>query len=214
MTTFDDGLDFESRGQELKRAPGKGSHATSTNQRNALQEGVSLSILCEIFHKDKKDARKALQQCPVKELRNGWPVYDIGEAARFLVDPVVDVESYIKKLRPNDLPTYLQSEFWKAQNGRLKFLEDSGDLWRTQRVAEVLNDVAMVVRQRVVLVSDAVERQVGLNEAQRKLIQQMMDGLLADIQEKVNQAFADYDPSEDHDQVDVSVTATAFTDDE
>ena len=43
---------------------------------------------------------------------------------------------------PGDLPAPLQAQYWNAQNSMLKYKENSGDLWRTQKV--VVNGVDLL----------------------------------------------------------------------
>lgn len=203
-TKKDDGLGFmipaaDDRIPSTLAGAGSGhAHAYSTMQRDALQAGISLSVLCEIFGKDKRDAKERLRNCQPSGMRAGFPIYDLSEAARYLVDPVIDVEEFIKTLRPQDLPVALQSEYWKGQNQRLKYEEDVGDLWRTAQVQTVFADCFRVIRQTVSLFSETVERQIGLTEDQRKLIVQMTDSLLADAGDAVAKHFKDYKGDSDH----------------
>ncbi len=194
-TIEDDGLGDDLAEQTV---PIAGVNSYSARQREAIQAGFSLSVLCEIFGKDKRDGRARLKDLQPSGYRAGFPVYDLKEAARYLVDPVVDVEEFIKKLRPQDLPMALQSEFWKAQNARLKFEEDTGNLWRTEKVVAVLADVFRTIRQTVSLFSEAIERQTDLTEKQRQLIIQLTDGLLNDIGDALAKNFEGYDGSQDH----------------
>jgi hypothetical protein len=199
LTSADDGLDADVLPELSERPlPTAGTHAYSSQQREAMMAGLSLSVLCEIFGKDKREAKARLKEVQPMGMRAGFPVYDLKEAARYLVDPVVDVEEFIKKLRPQDLPMALQAEFWKGQNQRLKFEEETGELWRTSQVQTVLADTFRVVRQTVSLFSEAVERQVGLTEEQRKLLTNMCDGLLEDTGKAIVSQFKNYDPSKDH----------------
>ena len=51
---------------------------------------------------------------PVKK-RQGWPIYDLAEAASRLATPTEDqLMRYIKRMPANKLPVHLQKEFWDA----------------------------------------------------------------------------------------------------
>lgn len=150
-----------------------------------LNRGVPMSTLSRIFRMEVDTARRKLAGVkPIGE-RNGYPTYSVAEAAEYLVSPKIDVEAYLKKLRPQDMPQGIQKQFWDAQNARLKFMADAKHLWRTDTIQYALSDIFKTVRQRVLLFSDTVERQTGLTEEQRNLVQGMADGLLDDLRESI-----------------------------
>ena len=150
-----------------------------------LNKGVPISTMARIFRTEVDTARRKLAGLkPIGE-RNGYPTYNVAEAAEYLISPKIDVEAYLKKMRPQDMPQAIQKQFWDAQNARLKFMADAKHLWRTDTIQYALSDIFKTVRQRVLLFSDTVERQTGLTEEQRNLVQGMADGLLDDLRESI-----------------------------
>lgn len=166
-----------------------------------LMKGLPVSTIARLFRMEVDTVRRKIRDLkPVGE-RNGYPLYNVAEAAEFLVQPKVDLEAYLKKLRPQDMPQGIQKQFWDAQNGRLKFMADAGHLWRTDRVQHVVADAFKVIRQRVLLFADTVDRQTGLEEAQRAIVQNMADGLLNDLHDAIIEHFKNLPPDMERDEI-------------
>lgn len=162
-------------------------------QRLIIDKGVSRSLLAEIFHRAMRTVEERTRGLKPKSFRAKNPQYDLGEAAAVLVDPKIDIAEWVKSLRPNDLPTYLQSEFWKAQRNRQQYEAEAGEMWRTERVQAVLVDVAKTIAQQIKLMTDNVDQQATLSQAQREIVQNLCDSLLASIGEALMEYAAGYD---------------------
>ena len=166
-----------------------------------LMKGLPVSTISRLFRMEVDTARRKIRDLkPVGE-RNGYPLYNVAEAAEFLVQPKVDLEAYLKKLRPQDMPQGIQKQFWDAQNGRLKFMADAGHLWRTDKVQRAVADLFKVVRQRTMLFADTVDRQTGLTDEQRAIVQAMADGLLNDLHDAVIEHFKNLPVDGDRDEI-------------
>lgn len=175
---------------------------TGLHKRRAeIASGLPVTELAKIFRTNNLNVRRKLASVkPIGE-RAGDPVYDIADAAACLVKPRVDLAEYIKTLRPADVPVALQKQFWDAQLGRQKFEEQAGQLWRTEKVQTAVGDMFKVVRQKVRLFADAVDRESALNEEQRVILTRMSDELLEDMFKAVVEHFTDYDSSEERDDI-------------
>lgn len=175
---------------------------TGLHKRRAeIASGLPVTELAKLFRTSLLNVRRKLANVrPIAE-RAGDPVYDIAEAAEWLVKPKVDVAEYIKSLRPADVPVALQKQFWDSQLGRQKFEENAGHLWRTEKVQMAVGDLFKVIRQKVRLFSDSVERETALSEEQRVIITRMADELLEDMYKAVVEHFADYDATEERDDI-------------
>lgn len=148
--------------------------------------GVTITWLASIFRMNRETVQRRLGACPVIRRTVGdQPLFDIAQASAFLVKPKIDIADWVRSLRPADLPPYLQSEFWDAQNKRQKWEENAGDLWRTEKVVEVFADVFKTIKETVQLWTDLVERKQGLTGEQRALLTQMTDGLQDDLYKKL-----------------------------
>lgn len=166
-----------------------------------LMKGLPVSTISRLFRMEVDTARRKIGDLKPVGQRNGYPLYNVAEAAEYLVQPKVDLEAYLKKLRPTDMPQAIQKQFWDAQNGRLKFMADAKHLWRTDRVQHVVADAFKVVRQRVLLFADTVDRQTGLTDEQRKIVQAMADGLLEDLHGAIIDHFKNLPPDMERDEI-------------
>lgn len=162
-------------------ADGSTSHIAKAPDLGLVAGGVSAAWLANVFGMDKNTIKKKLAHCPVAGMNRGTPHYLIKEAAAWLIPPKVDVMTYIKGLRPNDLPPQLNDAYWSAMGKRQKVLENAGDLWRTADVLDVFGVAAIKIKSTVQLWVDEVDRVHGLSDEQRKMLTQMADGLLNDV---------------------------------
>jgi hypothetical protein len=157
---------------------------------SALFNGCSISMLGQIFGLDNREVAKRIVDLQASGERDGHPIYNLAAAARYLVDPIINIEEYILTLKPSDLPVALQKAYWEGQNSRLKWEENAKQLWRTEKVRDVFVDLFKVVRGTVVMFEDSVESTVGLTDAQRKTLRQLSDGLLDTMRSKLIDEFS------------------------
>lgn len=149
----------------------------------ALHDGCSIAELAKVFKKNDGDVAQALRNVPPSGERRGKPIWHMREAAPFLIKPVAmeDIEAYIKKMRPNDLPPFLLKEFWAGKISRQKFELEEGNLWPTEDVMLVFNAVFKNLRAGIMLFSDMVEAQTDLTPKQRQIINRLADALLIEL---------------------------------
>ena len=147
--------------------------------------GVSAHWLAQMFGADKNTIKKKLASSGIEIVgrRNGGPLYRLRDAAPYLIAPKVDLVSYIKSLRPNDLPPMLNDAYWGSMLKRQKWEENAGDLWRTGDVLEVLGDLNLAFRTTVNLWVEEVDRINSLTAEQRITISQNADKLLDQVYE-------------------------------
>lgn len=147
--------------------------------------GVSANWLAQVFGHDKNTIAKKLAAANVEVVgrRLGGPLYRIPDAAAYLVKPKVDLTTYIKSLRPNDLPPMLNDAYWAAMLKRQKWEENAGDLWRTEDVLAVFGDLAIMFKTTVNLWVEEVERIDGITQEQRATLTKQSDKLLEQVYE-------------------------------
>lgn len=147
--------------------------------------GVSASWLAQVFGHDKNTIGKKLAAANIEVVgrRGGGPLYRIPDAAAYLVKPKVDLITYIKSLRPNDLPPMLNDAYWAAMLKRQKWEENAGDLWRTGDVLAVFGDLAIMFKTTVNLWTEEVERIDGITQEQRLTLTKQSDKLLEQVYE-------------------------------
>ncbi|AAQ63366.1 terminase small subunit [Burkholderia phage BcepNazgul] len=162
-----------------------------------LFDGASISQLGQLFTMDNRTVTKRIQGLRACGKRQGHPIYKVAEAARYLVDPVGDIEAHIKKMHHRDLPPMLLKEFWSGQNARLKFEEEQGDLWRTEKVLQHYAESFKTLRTEILLMVDSVDRQAELSDKQRAIIRKMTDSLLKSLRNSLIEQFK-HEPERDH----------------
>lgn len=162
------------------------------SERDSIQNGFSVQWLAEAFNMSAQTVRNRLADCPVKTRRGRGAVYDLREAAAYLVQPNIDWEIHLKGIRKSDLPTEIQKTLWEAKLKQLQFMREAKDLWRTSDVLDKFTTVFLAMKSNIQLWPDTVERQIGLTEEQRELLVEMGDTLLEDIFRTVLDSVADH----------------------
>lgn len=158
------------------------AHRTKPQEHlQALFDGCSISELGAIFCKDKRTVAEKIRNVQPSMMRDGFPIYPLAEAAKYLVDPAVDIEAYIKQLRPQDLPPLLLKEFWAGQLAQQKYELNAGKLWPTVDVMMVLASVFKNLKTGILLFADTIEAKTDLTDKQRTLLNELSDGLLVEL---------------------------------
>lgn len=159
--------------------------------KSRLFNGVTMSEAEVIFRMDPRTmlTRMAGAVKPSGN-RNGTATYLIREMAPYLVKPVGDMGEFIKRANPRDLPPLLQKEYWNGQRARQTFLEQEGQLWRTERVAATLADAFKEVRSMLLLLPDQIALKTSLSDRQRDEIGEQIDATISSIQKQLIEAFS------------------------
>jgi hypothetical protein len=174
-------------------------------QLDDIYTGVSVDWLSKVFRMSRTAVVTSLANCP--KIREGSNHYDLATAAAFLVDPVKDLQTAMKKLRAEDLPENLRESFWNAQIKELKYQTLAGELWPTKSVEKVQGDAFKAIRSHTMLWADTVEEKAGLNTKQHSTLTGLVDQLLNELHSTLvafekksttRSKIADlYDPSDD-----------------
>lgn len=175
-----------------------------------IAQGITIPDLATMYGMGQEDVKEALALVkPIRGKQIRTAVYSLWDALGALrgSDEGVSAEQladYISKMKPSQLPVALQEAFWSAQIKRQKFEEERGDLWRTGQVMKVISELLRVARQSMTLMVDNVDQQTSLTPRQREIIRGIGDSVLADMREKVLDAFDGWDGSQDKDEADPS----------
>lgn len=146
--------------------------------------GVSLPWLMKAFRMGRGTAERKLRGCPtIGQGKHGTPLYDLPEAASYLVTPRVDMEEYIKSIKPDQLPERLREAYWSSKLKSQRWEEKAGHLWRTELVLERFSDILQSMRVKLQLIPDRVERATGLDVEQREIVTAIVD----DVQDEMYQ---------------------------
>lgn len=152
---------------------------------SALQ-GVTVSFLSQVFAMEPAKVKRLLVNCPIKETRargttQTQHLYDLKTAAQYLVEPKIPIEDLLKQIKREDLPPAINTAYWDAQLKRQKWEENAGELWRTESIRAVLGGMFQTIKFTIQLWADTIERQTGLSEEQRDLLNGMTDTLQAEM---------------------------------
>jgi hypothetical protein len=164
--------------------------------------GMTIPRLAQLFRLDRRTVTEKLRALRPTGERRGAPTYHVVDVAPYLVEPIVDIEKYLQNIGPGDLPAPLQAQYWNAQNGRLKYKQEAGDLWRTQAVLEVFTGVFRSITQSLRLLADRVEAQTGLTFEQRAIIEkEISDKGLDLVRRRLIDDFSMYNGFKDKEQL-------------
>ena len=112
---------------------------------------VRVTFLATIFQTEPRRLHRKLSKCPVM----GWenfkgirvPLYDFKTAVAFIVDPKVDIGTWIKSQTPATLPVYINKAFWEAENSKLRWMERARHYWHDEDVLDVLGRTALAIKE-------------------------------------------------------------------
>lgn len=164
--------------------------ATSPLSMNGLADsalqGVTVSFLAQVFRLDNAAVKRRLVNCPILESRRRGStqvqhLYDLATAAKFLVETDIDAKTLISRLKREDLPPSINTAYWDALLKKQKYEENAGDLWRTDKVWDVLSQTFQNLKFTMQLWPETVERTAGLTDEQRELLQGMIDGMQQEL---------------------------------
>lgn len=180
---MNDGIDARlERLTAMKRqAPDSiGVHADPTGK------GVTVAWLSQVFEIPQPVVKTKLRFCPPMSVRRRGTkmlttIYDLKEAAAYLVTPAFSTADYLRAVKRGELPPALQQQIWDALLKRQKWEENAGQLWRTEKVREVLGGTFQTIKFTIQLWADTVEREVELTQDQRNAIIRMADALQKEI---------------------------------
>lgn len=159
-----------------------------------ILEGASINQLGQMFELDRRTVTDRLKGMTPSGKRGGHSIYKISEVAPLLINGYMtegEVDEKRRRMRASE-----EKDMWDAQNKRLKFLEANGDLWRTEKVVEVLSGVFKHFRESIVMFADEMEFESDLSEKQVKKVKGFTDHLLIDVRDKLLQM--EIEPEGDH----------------
>lgn len=170
---------------------------------SALIHGLNITQLSKVLEMDKRDVTYKIEQAGVKPvgMRLGVPIYKLKDVMPLVVKPAYDIEAYLMRMNPADLPKHLSKDFWAGQRARQEYQLREGQLWPTDKVISEVGELVKLVRMSALLTIDTVERQVELTERQRAIIKQSMDGMLLELNRLVMEKFS---PKEEVNEQDAS----------
>lgn len=173
------------RKDDCARGTKTGSLSGVTMNIDLVMKGVTVTWLAQAFGMSPVSVKTRLRMCPHRGSTRAGFLYDLRDAAPYLVKPVQDIKEYLKSVKPEELPTKLQEKYWSALMRKIKYEERAATLWRTEKVLFVLGEVFQTIKFSLQLWADTLDRATGLTTEQRDLLRGMVDGLQDDIYQKL-----------------------------
>lgn len=162
-----------------------------------IYQGANMSQLARLFGLDNRTVAAKLFELPPSGERNGYDYWSIKEAAPYLCEVKIDLDDanrladYIRKLNHTNLPKMLTKEFWAAMLNKQRYEENAGELWRTDKVLEVVSDLVKTVRTPLILARDTVAAQSELTPRQQQVLNAIIDGILEELHDAVEKQFSE-----------------------
>lgn len=154
-------------------------------------EGAFLTQIAKLFKMERRDVKQKIHGVAPIGKRSGYDIFDIAEVAPHLVKPIYDVETYLRRMHPNDLPKHLTKEFWAGQKAKQEYLKAEGDLWDTGEIFQRVGEMVKVIRMEMLLAREAIARETHFTPKQQERLQQIIDGSLNAMADKLAEIFGD-----------------------
>lgn len=149
---------------------------------HGISGGVSVAWMMKAFRMGRGTIERKLVGCkPIGQGKHSTPLYDLPEAASYIVKPRADLTKYIESLKPEDMPEKLRESYWNAKLKQQRFEERAGHLWRTERVLGLFSETLQDIRSKLQIIPDRVDRDVGLTPEQVKSVSRVVDEVQDDI---------------------------------
>lgn len=154
-------------------------------------DGANLTQLGKMLGMERRDIGPKIREVPPCGERGGYPIYNLKEVLPYLVKPMYDVETYIRRMHPNELPKMLSKEFWNGMKAKQDYELREGELWPTEQVESLVSESFKHIRMSLLLIPDALERESTLTDHQRSRIMEMIDGALNEMAQTLVAKFSE-----------------------
>lgn len=165
------------------------TNSLDKESKTMIYEGCNLSQLCAIFKMDRRTVTEKIIDVAPAGQRSGYPIYLLSEVAPYLVKPAYDIEAYLRRMNHKDLPPMLSKEFWAGLKAKQDYQLKEGELWQTTDVILAATELYKTLRMSLMLITDTIERDTVLTEAQRKRMIQLIDGAMNGVADSVVNSF-------------------------
>jgi hypothetical protein len=154
-----------------------------------FQRPVSITFLARVLGTETRRIEKKLRHCPVIGRREGrgrpGMLYDFKTALSFLLEPKMDMATWIRSQNPASLPVHINKAFWEAEKSRLAVMERAGQLWHNEDVLDVLGRTALTIKETTQLWVEGMPGKATLTTEQYQYLQRSVTELLDDIHQRL-----------------------------
>lgn len=153
---------------------------------------ATMAQIAQLFSTDAKTLPKRMRGCVPAGTRRGNKVYEIKEAAAYLVTPSYEIEEFIRQMSPQELPNLLHKEFWNGQNARLNYETKLGNYWPTEDIVNYVGELVNTMRMTLLLISDDIAREASITNLQREIFTRITDAAIATLRKNIEEKFREY----------------------
>ena len=152
-----------------------------------ILKGVTATWFARVLRMDVNSVKARLRH--VTPMGNSFrqAVYDLKTALPHLVDPVTDIETFLRNMDPKMMPIQLTSSFWQAEKARMVTMEMASRLWPTEVVLTGYAHIFRILRNDTRLWLDTLDEATPLTDKQRETFGQLIDGMMDSIYLKLQE---------------------------
>lgn len=154
---------------------------------STFMRGCRITFLAVLFGTEPRRIEKKLANCPVMrwESHKGRdvPVYDFRTALSYLIEPKIDMETWIKSQTSLSLPPAINKAFWEAMRTKMRTLAEAGEYWHVNDVLAVLGRVAITIKNATLLWTEDLPDKVNLSSANYHALRGQIEELLQQVEE-------------------------------
>lgn len=150
---------------------------------------VGISFLAKVMDTTERVLIRKLARCPVVA-RHVWqgesrPLYDFKTALQYIVEPKLDIATWIKGQNAASLPNHINKTFWEGMNAKLRYMAAAKHLWHDNDVLEVLGRTAMIIKETSMLWIENLPGKADLTTEQYNALMSNVVELMDDIHDRL-----------------------------
>lgn len=150
---------------------------------------VGISFLAKVLDTSERVLIRKLAKCPIVA-RHVWqgesrPLYDFKTALQYIVEPKLDIATWIKGQNAASLPNHINKTFWEGMNAKLRYMAAAKHLWHDSDVLEVLGRTAMIIKETSMLWVENLPGKADLTTEQYNALMQNVTELMDDIHNRL-----------------------------
>lgn len=159
-----------------------------------IYTGATVTQLMKLFGMDFRTVKGKIAEIKPAGERRGAMIWRVKDVAPYLVKPVGDFEAALRNMNADDLPPMLRKEFWSAKRQEQAYKLEERELWPTDEVLAAFSTAFKEMRTELLLLGEAVEREVALPERAREILKSNIDTTMANVRERLITTFGSPDP--------------------
>lgn len=163
-------------------------HEVAEDQNVVVHHGATISQLAKMFGMNRETVKGRLSV--VQPIQFGKvDRYPLKDAAPHLVKPIGNIEDALRTMNADALPANLRKEYWSAKRQEQAYRKEEGELWDTEDVLGHFAETFKVLRTELLLLSEAVEREMQLPDRAREILKGQIDATMENVRKALVEKF-------------------------